>query len=160
MGARLRAQAARGERWIDAQDFFRGVFETALRADELLVEIEWPAAAPRTGTCFLEVARRQGDFALLGTAAIITLDANGACTAARLAFCHAAATPVAATRAAQALVGRRIDDGDIEAAGAAVQTEIDPGGSVQASKAFQRHLAGVLTRRALRTALTRAEAAQ
>jgi CO/xanthine dehydrogenase FAD-binding subunit len=160
LGARLRAQSMRGERWIDACDFFRGVFETALRTDELLVEIEWPTAAPRTGTCFMEVARRQGDFALLGTAAVITLDADGKCSAARLALCHAAATPVLAPRAAQALIGRRINDGDVEAAGTAVQTEIDPGGSVQASKAFQRHLAGVLTRRALRMALTRARAAQ
>lgn len=160
MGARLRAQSARGERWIDARDFFRGVFETALRVDELLAEIEWPAAPPRTGTCFLEVARRQGDFALLGAAAVVTLGRDGMCVAARLAFCHAATTPVAAPRATQALVGRRIGPGEIEAAAAAVQSEIDPSGSVHASKAFQRHLAGVLTRRALRTALARAEAAR
>jgi CO/xanthine dehydrogenase FAD-binding subunit len=159
-GARLRAQSTSGERWIDARDFFRGVFETALEAHELLAEIEWPAAAPRTGTSFLEVARRQGDFALLGVAAMVTLGIDGTCNDARLAFCHAATTPVAAQRAARALVGRRIGADDIEAAAAAVQTEIDPGGSVQASKAFQRHLAGVLTRRALRTALARAESAR
>jgi len=157
MGARLRAHSTRGERWIDAHNFFRGVFETALGADEMLTEIEWPVAAPRTGTCFLEVARRQGDFALVGVAAVITLAESGACSDARLALCHAAPTPVAAPRAAQALVGQRIGAGHIEAAAAAVQAEIDPGGSVQASKAFQRHLASVLTRRALRTALGRAE---
>jgi CO/xanthine dehydrogenase FAD-binding subunit len=159
-GARLRARSARGERWIDAHEFFRGVFETALRADELLAEIEWPAATPRSGTCFLEVARRHGDFALLGVAAVVALDPGGSCAEARLAFCNAGATPVAAIRAAQALVGRRIVAGDIEAAAGAVQTEIDPAGNVHASKAFQRHLAGVLTRRALRTALARAESVQ
>jgi CO/xanthine dehydrogenase FAD-binding subunit len=159
-GARLRARSARGERWIDARDFFRGVYETALRADELLVEIEWPAAKPHSGTCFMEVARRQGDFALLGVAAVVALGPDGSCVEARLAFCNAAATPVVTPRAARALVGRRIGAADIEAVAVAVQTEIDPAGNVHASRAFQRHLAAVLTRRALRTALARADSAQ
>src|SRR5262245_43634177 len=61
LGARLRAQSSRGERWIEAQDFFVGVFTTALRADEMLVEVELPVLPPRSGTCFMEVARRRGD---------------------------------------------------------------------------------------------------
>src|SRR5262249_49748984 len=74
LGARLRAQSSRGERWIEAQDFFVGVFTTALRSDEMLVEVEWPALPPRTGTCFMEVARRRGDYAMMGVAAVVTLD--------------------------------------------------------------------------------------
>ena len=156
LGARLRAQSSRGERWIEAQDFFVGVFTTALRSDEMLVEVEWPALPPRTGTCFMEVARRRGDYAMMGVAAVVTLDDDGACANAALAYCNAGATPVRSAGAAQALVGARTDEQRIRDAAAAAERDLDPSGNVHASKAFQRHLAGVLTRRALQTAVARA----
>jgi len=156
LGARLRARSSRGERWIAAQDFFVGVFTTALRADEMLVEVELPAAPPRTGTCFMEVARRRGDYAMMGIAAVVTLGDDGTCTDAALTYCNAGATPVRSAGAAQALVGARIDEQRIRDAAAAAERDLDPPGNVHASKAFQKHLAGVLTRRALRTALARA----
>jgi len=158
LGARLRAQSARGERWIEARDFFRGVFTTALRADELLAEVELPGLPPRTGTCFMEVARRRGDYAMMGVAAVVTLGKGDSCTHARLAYCNAGVTPVSAASAAQALVGSPLGEGQIHDAAAVAQREIDPLGNVHASKAFQRHLAGVLTRRALQTAVNRAKA--
>ena len=71
LGGRLRAQSVRGERWIEAGDFFVGALTTALAPDEMLVEVELPRLPPRTGTCFLEVARRRGDFALMGVAAVV-----------------------------------------------------------------------------------------
>jgi carbon-monoxide dehydrogenase medium subunit len=157
LDARLRVQSARGERWIAAREFFRGVFTTALRADELLAEIELPGLPPRAGTCFMEVARRRGDYAMMGVAAIVALDADGRCTHARLAYCNAGDTPVGAG-AAQALVGGAIGGSEIDAVAAAAQRELDPPGNVHASKAFQRHLAGVLTRRALQAAVNRAGA--
>jgi len=158
LDARLRAQSARGERWIEAREFFRGVFTTALRADELLAEVELPGLPPRTGTCFMEVARRRGDYAMMGVAAVVTLGKGDSCTHARLAYCNAGETPVSATTAAQALVGSSVSEGQIHDAAAVAQREIDPLGNVHASKAFQRHLAGVLTRRALQTAVNRAKA--
>jgi carbon-monoxide dehydrogenase medium subunit len=158
LGARLRAQSARGERWIDARDFFRGVFTTALRADELLAEVELPELPPRTGTCFMEVARRRGDYAMMGVAAVVTLGEDDRCTHARLAYCNAGETPMSAMIAAQALVGSPVSEGQIRDASVVAQREIDPLGNVHASKAFQRHLAGVLTRRALQTAVNRAKA--
>ncbi|HUG76915.1 MAG TPA: hypothetical protein VML57_05470 [Burkholderiales bacterium] len=129
-------------RSIDARDFFVGALTTALRDDEMLVEVELPALAPRTGTAFLEVARRRGDYAMMGVAAVITL---GARTNVRLAFCNAGETPLL------------VELAQIQDAAAQVQAKIDPPGNVHASKAFQRHLAGVLTRRALQIALARAE---
>jgi CO/xanthine dehydrogenase FAD-binding subunit len=140
--ARLRLASARGERWIDAKGFFIGALTTALRDDEMLVEVELPPLAPRTGTAFIEVARRRGDYALMGVAAVVTV---GARTDVRLAFCNAGATPVL------------VELDQIEDAAARVQAKIDPAGNVHATKAFQRHLAGVLTRRALQTALERAK---
>lgn len=158
LDARLRAQSARGERWIEAREFFRGVFTTALRADELLAEVEFPDLPPRTGACFMEVARRRGDYAMMGVAAVVAFEADGRCTHARLAYCNAGETPVGATAAAKALVGGPIGEEQIRAAAGTAQREIDPLGNVHASKAFQRHLAGVLTRRALHTAVDRARA--
>jgi carbon-monoxide dehydrogenase medium subunit len=157
LGARLRARSSRGERWIDAPAFFRGPLTTALGAEEMLVEIAIPPLPARSGTCFVEVARRRGDYALVGVAAVVTLGADGTCTAAALALCGAGATPVRAARAAGALVGRRADEGALHAAAAAVDAEIDPATNVHASAAFRRHLAGVLTRRVLAAAVARAE---
>jgi carbon-monoxide dehydrogenase medium subunit len=139
LNGRLRVRSARGERWIDARDFFVGALTTALRDDEMLVEVELPPLQPRTGTCFTEVARRRGDYAMMGVAAVVTLGKG-----ARLAFCNAGATPILVTLS-------QLDD-----AAAQVQKAIDPPGNVHATKAFQRHLAGVLARRTLQIALERA----
>jgi CO/xanthine dehydrogenase FAD-binding subunit len=157
LGGRLRAQSVRGERWIDVADFFVGALTTALESDEMLTEIALAASPPRTGTCFLEVARRRGDFALIGVAAVVTLAADGTCADARLTYCGAGGTPVTATEAARSLLGRKIVDGDIRSAAAIAERELDPPGNMHAGKAFQRHLAGVLTRRTIATALARAE---
>jgi carbon-monoxide dehydrogenase medium subunit len=149
-------RGARGERVLPAASFFLGTLTTALGPDEMLAEIRLPASPPRTGTAFLEVARRQGDYAMMGVAALVTLDAGGVCTAARLACCSAGPTPMAAPRAAASLLGTRITEADIAEAASLLRTEIDPMGSVQASPAYQRHLAGVVAARALRVARGRA----
>jgi carbon-monoxide dehydrogenase medium subunit len=159
LNARMRAQSARGERWIAAEDFFRGALVTALAPDEMLTEVELPDPPPRSGCCFMEVARRRGDFALMGVAAIIALDPDGRCSDARLALCSAGDRPVNAKQAAASLVGSRVTDADVAGAAAAVQGAIEPVGNIHASKGFQRHLAGVLTRRAVQAALQRARAA-
>jgi len=147
LGGRLRAQSTRGERWIPADTFFKSVFTTALAPDEMLVEIELPALPPRTGTCFLEVARRRGDYALVGVAAVVELDPAGKVGAARVALCNAGETPTLVTV------------NDIDAAPEQVRRAIDPPANVHATAAFRRHLGGVLTRRALQTAVARAGAA-
>jgi CO/xanthine dehydrogenase FAD-binding subunit len=156
MGGRIRAQSAKAERWIDAHDFFLAPLTTALHDDEMLVEIELPLAPPGSGSCFMEVARRRGDFAMAGIALTLTLDDSGACAALRIALCGAGETPVDASDAAAGLIGHAVDEAAISEAAASVQKSIDPPGNMQASKEFQRHLVGVLVQRALRTALERA----
>ena len=116
----------------------RSVF-FALREDEMLAEIELPSLPPGTGTAFVEVARRRGDYALMGVAALVTGNE------ARLAFCNAGSTPVL------------VELDQTRDVAAQVEARIDPPGSVHASRAFQRHLAGVLARRALQIALSRAD---
>ena len=111
LGGRLRAQSVRGERWIDAADFFVGALTTALEADEMLMEVELPAAPPRSGSCFMEVSRRRGDFAMMGVACTVRLDADGRCTDARIGLCNAGDGPVFAAAASQSLIGAAIDAG-------------------------------------------------
>lgn len=157
LGGRLRLQSASGERWVAADEFFVTLFTTALQADEMLVEIALPALPPRTGTAFLELARRHGDYALMGVAAVITLDETERCREARLVYLNAGDRPMSARQAAAALQGRPVDDASIaEAASIAAEQEIDPMGSVHASPEYQRHLARVLTRRAVALATERA----
>ncbi len=155
-GARMRLRSAAGERTLDAGAFFTGALSTAAEDDEMLVEVVLPVAPPRTGTSFMEVARRRGDFAMMGIAATVTLADDGTCRAARLGYCGAGDGPVLATRAAAILVGTKIDDGTADVAAGLAMQEVEPTGSVHASADYQRHLAGVLTTRALKAALGRA----
>ena len=159
LNARLRLESAKGERWVPAEDFFISVFTTARDDDEMLVEVALPALAPGTGTAFLEVARRPGDYAMMGIAALVVLSEDGACSEARLAYCSAGETPVAAKAAAAGLVGTQVAKDDMAATAEQAKLEIAPVGSVHASIDFQRHLAGVLTRRALTKAVERARPA-
>jgi CO/xanthine dehydrogenase FAD-binding subunit len=152
----LKAQNKSGERWIEAKDFFVGMFTTALEPDEILVEIELPFMPPRTGWSFIEVAPRAGDYALMGVAAQVTLDEAGKCQSAKLVYLNAGEGPVDAMEAAKSLKGEALTDESIESAAAlASEREINPFGNVHTSPEFQRHLAKVLTRKTLRTALER-----
>jgi aerobic carbon-monoxide dehydrogenase medium subunit len=156
LNARFRARSRSGERWIEAPDFFTGIFSTALAPDEILIEIEIPPSQARTGWSFLEVAPRRGDYALMGIAALITLDDHNICKKARLVYLNAGDGPVDAKEAADRLQGHELKDEIIdEAAILASEKEISPSGNVHASPEFQRHLARVLTGRALKQALGR-----
>ena len=157
MDARLKAANTSGERWIDARDFFVGMFTTALEPDEILVEIELPFMSPRTGWSFMEVAPRAGDYALMGVAALVSLDENRKCQYARLVYLNAGDGPVDATEAAQLLKNESLNEELIASAAArASEKEINPFGNLHASSEFQRHLAGVLTKKTLIQAFERA----
>ena len=157
LNTRLKAKNKSGERWVSAQDFFVGMFTTALEPDEILVEIELPFSPDRTGWSFMEIAPRAGDYAMMGVAALVTLDEVGKCTQAKLVYLNAGEGPVEAKEAEQLLEGETLNDELIEsAASKASQEEINPFGNIHASSEFQRHLANVLTKKALKQALQRA----
>jgi aerobic carbon-monoxide dehydrogenase medium subunit len=155
LGARFRVQTARQERWIEASGFFVSALTTDLAPDEMLVEVELPPAKPRTGSCFMEIARRRGDFAIAGVAVMVSLDEERKCSNVRLAFCGVGETPIDASSAAEILVGHLPKEDAFRDVAASVQAMIEPGGSVQATADYQRHIAGVLTERALQTACRR-----
>jgi carbon-monoxide dehydrogenase medium subunit len=160
LDARLRLLRAGGDRWVEARDFFAGLFTTALEPEEILVEAAIPPLPGRTGWAFLEIARRHGDYAQAGIAARVTLDEAGRCREARLVYLSAGGGPVDAREAAGLLAGEELSAAAIEAAAEkASHDEIDPPTDVHATSDFKRHLARVLTGRALRRAAERAREA-
>ncbi len=159
LDARFHLRGPNGTRVVTAGDFFTGLFGTALEAEEILVEVEIPPAAPRTGWAFDEFSRRHGDFALAGVAAVVQVDDGGRCTSARIALLSVGDGPVLAAQAAAALVGQQPTDAAIRAAAeAAAQRDIDPPGDIHATPAYRRQLAEVLVRRVLPRAFARAAA--
>ena len=156
LNATLRLCSAKAEREVAVEDFFIGALETAIKPDEMLVEMSLPHLPAHTGTCFMEVARRKGDFAIAGIAAVVTRGADGNCTRAKLTFCGVAETPFYADQAAQSLIGTPVTPTAIKQAAHLVMEALDPPGNSHADPGYQRHLAGVLTRRALALAWARA----
>lgn len=159
LGAVLVLQASGGERRVPAAEFFTGLFATALAPGELITAIELPARPVRSGHAFEELARRHGDFALVGVAVQVRLDEAGRCQEARVALLSVGDSPTLAAGVAAALAGRELSAATIrDAAELAGGEEIDPPSDIHASAAYRRQLARVLTRRALSRAAERAAA--
>jgi carbon-monoxide dehydrogenase medium subunit len=158
LNARFRARSQRGERWLEANEFFVSLFTTALEPDELLVEVALPPLPPRSGWAFTEMARRHGDYALVGVAAVVTLDERDRCQAAKLVFLSVGDGPVEAQQAVQSLIGQTPAPEAIRtAAETAAQVDIAPNSDIHASAGFRRHLARVLAQRVLTQAFERAK---
>ncbi|MFC9976004.1 FAD binding domain-containing protein [Spirillospora sp. NPDC127200] len=143
LGGHVEAASVRGRRTVAARDLFLGPLETSLAADELAVAAFFPALPPRTGTAFAEIARRHGDFALAGAAAVVTVDGDGRAETARAAFLGVGGAPVVldlTEAAASGRVARHVRD------------RIDPEPDLHAGADYRRHLTGVLAERALAAA--------
>jgi carbon-monoxide dehydrogenase medium subunit len=138
-----------GLRTVQAQDFFRGLFETALGPHDVLTAIRVPAASRDTRTAFGEFSRRHGDYALVGLAACAQSDGR-VLRDVRLAFFGVGDMPLRARRAETVLAEGPIDAARTEAAVAALADDLAPSDDVHASGAVRRHLAAVLLRRAAR----------
>jgi aerobic carbon-monoxide dehydrogenase medium subunit len=147
----VRGQA--GERRIRAKDFFRGIYETALSADELLVAVELPVARANATHFFHEFARRHGDYAIAGLAAQANVK-DGVFTDLRMAFFAVGDRPVLSD-AVNRLVNADITPALIVAASAALDQELDPHEDQQASTSMRRHLARLLLTRCVSTLLGR-----
>lgn len=160
LDATLTMRSLRGERAIAARDFFIALFTTDLASDEILTEIELPPLPANTGTAFAEFARRSGDYAIAGCAAVIRLSDAGIVEEARLVYMSIGDTPIVAP-SIQALVGAEPTPERIaDAARAAATFDIDPLGDMHATAAYRRHLAQTLAKRVLTVASQRAQTAQ
>jgi aerobic carbon-monoxide dehydrogenase medium subunit len=141
LGGEVDLAGPQGKRTVNADGFFKGLFETALGPSDVLTAIRVPATTSASRFGFAELCRRHGDYALVGLAASAKADGKGVRDV-RLAFFGVGATPVRARKAEAALGVGNLDD-----AVAALVDELDPGDDVQASAAVKKHLAGVLLRR-------------
>ena len=142
----VRSQA--GERVIAAADWFEGYLTTSRRADELLVEVRFPAAGRGTGISFQEVARRHGDFAIVGLATSLTLS-DGVISDARLAFTGLSDVPVRAAGAEDLLAGERPSAELFEEAARRATEDLDPPADLHGSSDYRKKVAAALVRRGL-----------
>jgi carbon-monoxide dehydrogenase medium subunit len=158
LGATLVVQSVHGKREIPAEDYFKGLYETARRPNEILVEAHVPVQRPNAVSVFLELARRHGDFAIAGIAGHLTFGGD-IVTAARLVYFGSEDRPTLAGGAAAALQGKRLDAAARDAAAAALTHDLAPMSNAQGSAKLRLQLQRVLTRRALDTVFQRVRAA-
>ncbi|MCU0944688.1 MAG: xanthine dehydrogenase family protein subunit M [Rubritepida sp.] len=158
LDATLHLVSAAGERRVKAAEFFTGLLTTALAPGEIIAAVEVPPAGAPMRSTILEIARRSGDYAMAGLACALRLDAAGRVAAPRLVFFGVGNGPVLAAGANAALEGRVLDAAAIAAAEAALAADLDPPADLHGPPELKRHLARVLTGRALRSFLP-AEAA-
>jgi carbon-monoxide dehydrogenase medium subunit len=144
LGGEVEIAGEKGKRMVKADDFFKGLFETALGPGDVLTTIRVPAATKDTRVGFAEFARRHGDYAMVGLAASTTASGKGVSDV-RLAYFGVGNMPLRAKKTEAALAGGTIDD-----AVKALASDLDPSGDVQATAATKKHLAGVLLRRVAR----------
>ena len=156
LGASVMARGPKGERTIPINQFFKGLFSTALAADEILTEIRVPAPPPRSAGAYLKLERKVGDFAAAAAAVQVTLDANGSIQRAGIGLTNAGPAPVEATEAQRYLTGKKPEDSVIAEAGRLAATASAPSADRRGSVEYKREMARVLTMRALRKALERA----
>jgi aerobic carbon-monoxide dehydrogenase medium subunit len=157
LGGSVVATSVRGIRTIEADSLFDGFLTTTLEADELLTAIQLPPIGDRTGWSFNEFSRRSGDFALVGAAIVVRLDATATVADARIGLSGVAGEPVRATSAEAALVGAAPSDSAFAEAAAIAAAGVNPTSDLHGTAAYRKHLVNVLVRRGLREAVTRAE---
>jgi carbon-monoxide dehydrogenase medium subunit len=144
-----------GERVVPAAEWFEGYLTTSRLPDELLVEVRFPAAGRGTGVSFQEVARRHGDFAMVGLAASVTLS-DGVISDARLAFAGVSDVPARAAGAEDLLAGERPSAELFDEAARRAAGDIDPPADLHGSAEYRKKVAAALVRRGLRAAVDNA----
>lgn len=149
-------QSAEQERVIPAEEFFVSYLTTAVEPEEILTEIRLPAWRREWGWDVQEVSRRQGDFALVGAMAILHVDAGDTCQAVRLTLFGVGGTPVRLRKAEEILAGRRVDAEALAEVTTVVTEELEPESDIHASATYRKEVGGVLARRTLQRALSRA----
>ncbi|WP_214370218.1 FAD binding domain-containing protein [Pseudonocardia sp. H11422] len=153
LDATMTVTGAGGQRTVPAEEFFRGVFTTAVEYDELLTDVHVPVPGPASRSAFVEVSRRRGDFALVGAAVSLEL-IDGAARRVRIALSGVADRPVLAHRAQEFLEGKDPHDPVVlEEAGRLGAADLDPAGDIHAPGSYRKKVSAVLVKRALSNAV-------
>ncbi len=145
-----------GERAIAAEDLFETHLTTTLAPGEVITAVQFPALTRGQGSCFVELARRAGDFAMVEVAALVTLDDGGACTGARVVIGATGERPADHSAPALALHGAPVSEDAAGEVGRAIAEQAEVGPSTHAGPEYRRRMVGVLVKRALLTAAARA----
>jgi CO/xanthine dehydrogenase FAD-binding subunit len=153
----VRVIGPRGRRAIKWDEFLLSYFTTAIEPDEICEEVVMPVLPSTAVWGFEEFTHRQGDFAIVGVAAVIEADAARRCVSARLAVSGAGAMPVRARAAEEFLIGQPLTQHVFAEAAQLVSREVEPESDLHASEAFRRDLAGTMAARALQRAAKRLE---
>jgi carbon-monoxide dehydrogenase medium subunit len=159
LNAKLKMTSLSGERTVDAEDFTLDYFETALRHDELLTEIQIPSIPPNTGVKFTKYSQIAGDYATASVAVLITLDKNEICDNVRIALGSVGIAPMRAKKAEEILKGKEISDDLLAEAGQIASEEASPTSDAEVSEEYKRELVKVLVKRVGSEALARAKKA-
>ena len=157
LGAEVVAVGPKGERRIAIGSFFTGPFATSLKPDEILVEIRIPQPVAKSGGAYLKLERKVGDFATAAVAAQLTLGTHGACDQVGIGLTNVGLTPIKATKAEGALKGKPLDEAPIKRAAELAAEASEPSEDLRGSVEYKRDLVRVLTARALRRAVERAQ---
>lgn len=155
-GATLVAAGPSGRREIPVDDFFVGLFESSLQPDEILVEVRIPAPQAGSSGAYEKFERKVGDYAISAAGVQLAMSGN-TCTAARIGLTNVSPVPMRAMAAEAALVGKELTDEVLEAAGQAAAQECDPSADLRGSVDYKRDVTRVLVKRAIRSAVSRAQ---
>jgi carbon-monoxide dehydrogenase medium subunit len=155
LGGTMTLRSRAGDRTVAAADFFLGPLESAVGPTELATGAHFPPLPRRTGTAWAELSRRNGDYAICGVGVLVTLDDDRRIATARVGLISVGPTPLVID-VGEALAGRPADALDAGEAARYVQDAVDPDPDIHATAEYRRHLAGVLTARALADATDRA----
>jgi aerobic carbon-monoxide dehydrogenase medium subunit len=158
LGAEFVCQGPKNKRTVKVDEWFQGLMATALGEDELLVEMRVPALTPGTGSAYMKFAHPASRFAIVGAAAVITVDKQGTCTKAGVGITGAGTKAVRATGVEAGLVGKRLDAATIEAAAQKAAEGVDVQADLQGSVEYKSHLCRVFARRAIEAAAKKATA--
>lgn len=156
LGASVVVRGPKGERTIPVDQFFKGLFTTALAANEILTEIRIPTPPAKSGGAYVKLERKVGDFATAGAAAQVTLAANGTIEKVGIGLTNAGPTPIKAVEAEKFLAGKKPDDATLQEAGRLAAKATNPSVDRRGSVEYKRDMARVLTVRALKAAVRRA----
>lgn len=157
LGVEFVCQGPKGRRTVKVDDWFKGLMSTAVNEDEILVEIRVPALAAGAGAAYQKFPHPASRFAVVGAAAVVTLDKQGVCTKAGVGITGAGTRAVRAKGVEAGLVGKKLDAATIEAAAQKAADGVDVQADLQGSEEYKAHLCRVFARRAITEAVKRAQ---
>jgi carbon-monoxide dehydrogenase medium subunit len=155
-GAEFVCEGSKGRRTVKVDDWFQGLMQTAVGEDELLVEIRFPLWGAGTGGAYLKFPHPASRFAVVGVAAVVTLDGQGVCTRAGVGVTGAGTKAVRAKGVEAGLTGKKLEQPTVEAAAQKAHEGVDVQADLQGSVEYKSHLCRVFARRALEAAVKRA----